>query len=215
MPSSTSSLPLALAAAVGAGIIVGALLLIVRRRDERDRGASPRNTGTRCRTQAKRSGGGGGGGGGGSMYTVSGGAESARAARERHEARLQLRSDKSKAGKKAKKAIAKEARAKARGKGTGKGTQLTELGGREGTEEGTEEGAEERTGEAGETRETAEMGSTHLLCSMCGVMQARATAFTPRQAKRKEASRKCRACVDAFPPSSSVSRYEKQGQSKH
>ena len=204
MPSSTSSLPLAfsLAAAVGAGIIVGALLLIVRRRDERDRGASPRNKGTRC--QAKRSGG-GGGGGGGSMYTVSGGAESARAARERYEARLQLRSDKSKAGKKAKKAIAKEARATARGKGTGKGTQLTELGGREGTEEGTEEG----------TGETAEMGSTHLLCSMCGVMQARATAFTPRQAKRKEASRKCRACVDAFPPSSSVSRYEKQGQSKH
>ena len=203
MPSSTSSLPLAfsLAAAVGAGIIVGALLLIVRRRDERDRGASPRNKGTRC--QAKRSGG-SGGGGGGSMYTVSGSAESARAARERYEARLQLRSDKSKAGKKAKKAIAKEARATARGKGTGKGTQ-TELGGREGIEEGTEEG----------TGETAEMGSTHLLCSMCGVMQARATAFTPRQAKRKEASRKCRACVDAFPPSSSVSRYEKQGQSKH
>ena len=202
MPSSTSSLPLAfsLAAAVGAGIIVGALLLIVRRRDERDRGASPRNKGTRC--QEKRSG--GAGGGGGSMYTVSGGAESARAARERYEARLQLRSDKSKAGKKAKKAIAKEARATARGKGTGKGTQ-TELGGREGIEEGTEEG----------TGETAEMGSTHLLCSMCGVMQARATAFTPRQAKRKETSRTCRACVDAFPPSSSVSRYEKQGQSKH
>ena len=210
MPSSTS-LPLALAAAVGAGIIVGALLLIVRRRDERDRGASPRNKGqgTRCRTQAKRSG--DSGGGGGSMYTVSGGAESARAARERHVARQQLKSDKSNAGKKEKKA-----RAKARGKGKGKGTQLTDLGGTEETgaetEEGTEEGTEEETGE---TRETAEMGPTHLLCSMCGVMQARATAFTPRQAKRKEASRKCRACVDAFPPSSSVSRYKKQGQSKH
>jgi hypothetical protein len=53
-----------------------------------------------------------------------------------------------------------------------------------------------------------------LLCSMCS-QQRPVSAFTARQAKRKDGCRKCSDCVGSYPPSSAVSRYEGQQQQEN